>query len=76
MDALAKHIVTALVENKDAVQVELVESEDSTTVHIHVAPEDMGRVIGKHGKIANALRTVMKAAGMRNQQKIYVEIDE
>ena len=65
------------MENPDAVAVEQDEpSEDGTIVfHLHVAPDDMGRVIGKQGRIAKAIRVVMRAAATRNEQKIVVEID-
>ena len=53
------------------------ETSDNGTVvyHLHVAEEDMGRVIGKQGRIARAIRVVMRAAATRNDQKIMVEID-
>ena len=51
-------------------------SEDGTIVfHLHVAPDDMGRVIGKQGRIAKAMRTVMRAAATRQDAKVSVEID-
>ena len=53
-----------------------VANEDGVVVyHLHVAPDDMGRVIGKHGKIAKALRVVMKATASRANEKVQVEID-
>jgi predicted RNA-binding protein YlqC (UPF0109 family) len=77
MDNLLKVIAQGLVEDKDAVSVNVDEpTEDGTIVyHLHVAEDDMGRVIGKHGRIAKALRLVMRAAATRKEQKIMVEID-
>ena len=66
-----------LVEDPSAVTVEQDEPmEDGTVVfHLHVAPDDMGRVIGKQGRIAKAMRTVMRAAATRQDAKVAVEID-
>lgn len=76
MTDLAKHIVCALVDSPEEVRVSIEEKDHSATVRISVAPDDMGKVIGKKGVIANAIRTVMKAVGARNHQKIYVEIED
>ena len=77
MQELLVSIAQGLVENPDAVSVTVDEPmEDGTVVyHLHVAEEDMGRVIGKQGRIAKAMRTVMRAAASRSSQKIAVEID-
>ena len=77
MTELLITIVSALVEDKSAVQVTADEpNEDGTIVyHLHVAPDDMGRVIGKQGRIAKAIRVVMRAAATRNDAKISIEID-
>ena len=66
-----------LVENKDAVAVTVDDPrEDGTIVyHLHVAEDDMGRVIGKQGRIAKAIRIVMRAAAVRQGEKAIVEID-
>ena len=76
MEQLLLNIARGLVENKDAVSVTGGEkSEDGTIVfHLSVAPEDMGRVIGKQGRIAKALRTVVKAAATKDNKKVTVEI--
>ena len=66
------------MEDKDAVTVTSRTSrdEDGTIVyHLHVADDDMGRVIGKQGRIAKAIRVVMRAAASQRQQKVAVEID-
>ncbi|MEG0895261.1 MAG: KH domain-containing protein [Oscillospiraceae bacterium] len=70
-------IASGLVENKDAVSVTVddVNGEGVIVYHLHVAAEDMGRVIGKQGRIAKAIRVVMRAGANRNNQKVAVEID-
>ena len=70
-------IATALVEDKSAVEVtvDAPNEEDVVVYHLHVGPEDMGRVIGKQGRIAKAIRVVMRAAAIRNDAKISIEID-
>ena len=72
--ALAK----GLVNEPDAVNVTVDEPDAEGVVfyHLHVASDDMGRVIGKQGRIAKAIRTIMKSAAIRNNVKISVEIDE
>ena len=77
MKELLITIAQGLVENPSAVVVEQDEPmEDGTVVfHLHVSPEDMGRVIGKQGRIAKAMRTVMRAAATRQDAKVAVEID-
>ena len=77
MKELLLTIAKGLVENPDAVAVEQDEpSEDGTIVfHLHVAPDDMGRVIGKQGRIAKAIRVVVRAAAVRQGEKVIVEID-
>lgn len=77
MKELLLIIAKGLVEDPDAVEVvEDAPAEDGTIVfHLHVAEDDMGRVIGKQGRIAKAMRTVMRAAATRQDQKISVEID-
>lgn len=77
MKELLITIASGLVENPDAVNVTVddVNDEGVTVYHLHVAEGDMGRVIGKQGRIAQAIRTVMRAASNRNHEKIVVEID-
>lgn len=74
MKDLVKVIAKALVDNPDAVQVNEIEGERSIIVELKVAPEDMGKVIGKQGRIAKALRTVVKAAATKDDKKVVVEI--
>ena len=77
MKELLVTIASALVEDKSAVHVTVDEpdAEGVVVYHLHVAQEDMGRVIGKQGRIAKAIRTVMRAGAVRADEKISVEID-
>ena len=77
MQELLVAVARGLVENKDAVAVTVDDPrEDGTIVyHLHVAEDDMGRVIGKQGRIAKAIRVVMRAAATRSSEKVVVEID-
>ncbi len=77
MKDLLVSIAQGLVENPEAVSVTVDEpNEEGTTVyHLHVSEEDMGRVIGKQGRIAKAIRTVMRAAATRQNSRVVVEID-
>ena len=77
MQELIITIVKGLVDDKDAVSVTVDEpKEDGTVVyHLHVAPDDMGRVIGKQGRIAKAIRTIVRSAAGTVEQKVAVEID-
>lgn len=77
MKELLTTIASGLVENPDSVNVIVDEANDEGLVvyHLHVAENDMGRVIGKQGRIAKAIRTVMRAAANQNHEKIVVEID-
>ena len=77
MKELLVTIASALVEDKSAVQVTVDEpdAEGVVVYHLHVAQEDMGRAIGKQGRIAKAIRTVMRAGAVRADEKISVEID-
>lgn len=77
MQELLKIIAQGLVEQPEQVSVTADEPrEDGTVVyHLHVSEEDMGRVIGKQGRIAKAIRVVMRAAATRSGDKVVVEID-
>ena len=77
MEELLVIIAKGLVENKDAVTVTADEPNEEGVIvyHLHVAADDMGRVIGKQGRIAKALRTIARAGANRLGQKISVEID-
>ncbi len=75
MQDLLKVIAQGLVEKPEEVRVEVEETEDAIVYHLKVAETDMGRVIGKQGRIAKAVRTVMRAVATKNNQRISVEID-
>lgn len=74
MKELVEIIAKSLVVYPDQVVVTESETEDGTLIELRVAPEDMGKVIGKQGRIAKALRTVVKAAATMNNKKVTVDI--
>lgn len=74
MVELVKYVAQALVEKPEAVDVREVENEDSIVIELRVDPDDMGKVIGKQGRIAKAIRTVVKAASAKNPKQVFVEI--
>lgn len=71
---LVLDIVKALVDHPGAVKVDERYEGEYLHLEIHVAPDDMGKIIGRGGKIARALRTVVKAASLRENQKVLVDI--
>ena len=74
MRELVAFVARSLVENPDAVIVREVEGPESIIVELRVAPEDMGKVIGKQGRIAKAIRAVVKAATPRDSKPVFLEI--
>ena len=74
MKELLEFIAKSLVKNPDAVELNVVEKENLTVFQLHVADEDMGKIIGKQGRIARAIRTVMKASASRSNKKVVVDI--
>jgi len=74
MKELLENIAKALVDNPDQVSVTEVDGEESLVLELRVAEEDMGKVIGKQGRIARAIRVVMKAAAIKENKKVVVEI--
>lgn len=74
MRELLEFIAKSMVSHPEAVEVTMVEKETATVLQLHVAEEDMGKVIGKQGRIAKAIRTVMKAAVGSNGKKVIVDI--
>ena len=77
MKELLETVAKGLVETPDAVEVTVDEPNEEGVVvyHLHVGPDDMGRVIGKQGRIAKAIRTVMRAAAVRKDVKVQEDID-
>jgi uncharacterized protein len=71
---LVEFIAKSLVDNPDEVQVNEVEGTQSIIIELKVADEDMGKVIGKQGRIAKAIRTVVKAAAIKDNKRVVVEI--
>ena len=74
MKELLEYLARSLVDSPDAVEVNVVEDEQSLLLQLRVAQDDMGKVIGKQGRIAKALRTIVKAASVREAKKVMVEI--
>jgi hypothetical protein len=74
MKELVEVLAKALVDQPEKVVVDLVEKDKSVVIELKVAPEDMGKVIGKQGRIAKAMRMVVKAAATRQNKKVMVEI--
>ena len=75
MKELVKTIASALVDHPEDVVVTETENENGILVELRVAPDDMGKVIGKQGRIAKAIRTLMRAGAARENRKVAVEID-
>ena len=74
MKDLVEVIAKSLVDNPSEVHVNEIQGEQDLILELRVAPEDMGKVIGKQGRIAKAIRTIVKAAALNKDQKIVVEI--
>ena len=69
-------LVTSLVDDPDAVQIDPMEQRDRVRLEVRVGPDDMGRVIGKRGRVANAIRTVVRAAAVRDDVNVDVEFED
>ena len=76
MQALMTEITRALVDDSDAVRVEVLTDQDATVLRLHVAPSDIGKVIGKQGRTARSLRTILGAASMKLQRRFSLDIVE
>ena len=74
MAELLEFLARGLVDEPDAVRVETEEREDAIVFHLHVAPDDVGKVIGKQGRLARALRSVVRAGGARAEERYLLEI--
>ncbi len=74
MGELVEYIAKALVDFPDQVSVNEIEGSQSIIIELKVAQEDMGKVIGKQGRIAKAIRTVVKAAAIKENKRVVVEI--
>ncbi|MDR5695519.1 MAG: KH domain-containing protein [Armatimonadota bacterium] len=74
MKELVEYIAKSLVDDPEQVEVRQVEGERSVILEVRVAPGDVGKIIGKQGRIAKALRTIVKAAAVKNGKRVLVEI--
>ena len=71
---LVEYIAKALVDNPGSVEVNVIEGEKSTILELKVAPDDIGKVIGKSGRIARAVRTILGAAAAKTEKRVVLEI--
>ena len=76
MGELLAHLARQLVDDPDAVQVQEVQQEGTTVLQLRVAKEDVGKVIGRQGRIARALRAIVRASGARSHRRVVLEILE
>ena len=74
MDKLVEFIAKSLVDHPEAVTVTTREEDDSVVITLSVDPEDTGKVIGKQGRIAKAIRAIVKAASINDEKKVVVDI--
>ena len=76
MKEMILYLAQSLVDNPEAVQVTETEGPDSIIIELNVAPEDMGKVVGKQGRIARAIRSVLKAATPKDGKPVFLEIQQ
>ncbi|HMC07177.1 MAG TPA: KH domain-containing protein [Solirubrobacterales bacterium] len=76
MRELVEFLARALVEDPDSVQVEEVEEDGDLVLEVTVGPDDLGRLIGRGGRVANAIRTIAKAASAQSDRRVLVEFIE
>jgi predicted RNA-binding protein YlqC (UPF0109 family) len=74
MKELIEYMAKALVDDPESVRVQEIEGTSATIYELSVSPEDMGRVIGKGGRVANAMRTLLRAAAARQGRRVTLEI--
>ncbi len=74
MAELVEYIAKSLVDNPEEISVNVIESPKSIVIELRAAEEDMGKIIGKQGRIAKAIRTVVKAAAIKENKRVVVEI--
>ena len=73
MKEILQSIITNLVDNKEAVEIKELEGEKSVVLEVKVAQEDMGKIIGKQGRLAKSIRTVVKAVASKEQKRVSIE---
>jgi hypothetical protein len=71
---LLEYLARRLVDEPDAVRVEEIESDGEVVLRLHVAPDDVGKVIGRQGRIVRALRTVVRASAVRSNRRVLLEV--
>ena len=76
MKELVEFIVKNLVSNPEAVEVTETESPRETVYSVHIADEDFGRIIGRSGKVATAIRTVVKTSARKNNKRVFVKFEK
>ena len=76
MAELVAYLARQLVDAPDQVRVEEVEEDDAIVIRLHVAADDVGKVIGRQGRIARALRQIVRAAGANERRRVHLEIVE
>lgn len=69
-------LVTSLVDDPDAVRIDAIQQRDRVRLEVRVGPDDMGRVIGKRGRVANSIRTVVRAAAVRDGVDVDIEFED
>lgn len=74
MEELLQLLTKSIVDNPDSVEIRKAEAEKTIIYEIKVAEEDVGKVIGKHGRIINAIRTLVKAAAVKEGKKVTIEL--
>ena len=74
MEELVEYLAKGLVDKPDEVRVERVERDGTIVLELHVAPDDVGKVIGRQGRVARALRTLVRASGARSNERALLEI--
>ena len=74
MQEIVEYLAKGLVDKPDEVRVERVERDGAVVLELHVAPDDVGKVIGRQGRIARALRTIVRASGARSNERALLEI--
>ena len=75
LEELLAWLARGLVDEPDAVRVERVDEDDAVVLRLFVAPDDVGKVIGRQGRVARALRTVVRSAGARSDRRLVLEIE-
>ena len=74
MQELVEYLAKGLVDNPDEVRVERIEKDGAVVLELRVAPDDVGKVIGRQGRIARALRTIVRASGAHQNERVQLEI--